>query len=221
MNSYRKVPETAGTSESIINKILPDDFIAYLKSLLGLHKKNNGTQPSFQSVFGSYRKVLESGNKAIGIISDMNNRLGGDSCTDITYAKDTYSELHHAVETAMENFDIFTQCNYMNLHDIFSRINWQINQAIDGVISVDLPEHAHSPSAELINMRTNDKDKNILRYIAPLNLVDPMFDDFTPEGCKTIHDIIRFMHVMSVRQLAKSAARNQHSVPEHFLPALR
>lgn len=221
MNSYRKVPEADSTLESIINKILPDDFIAYLKSLLGLHKRNNGAQPSFHSVFGCYRKVLDSSNRAVGIISDMNNKLGGDSPADMTYVKNTYSELYLAVDTAMENFDIFTQYKYKNLHEVFNRLNRQISQTIYGVISADLPEHAHSPSAELMTVSTHDKEKYILSFIAPLNLVDPIYDNFTPEGCTTIHDIIRFMHVKSVHQLAKNGAGNQRSVPEYFSPTFR
>ena len=42
---------------------------------------------------------------------------------------------------------------------------------------------------------------NVLKYIAPLNLTDPDASDFTPEGCRTIHDIIRFAHEMSLSEL--------------------
>jgi len=221
MNSYRKVSEADNRTESILNKIFTNDFITYLKSLLGLHKKNSGARPSFQSAFNSYRKVLENSNRAVGIVSDMNSRLGGDSPADLTYVKNTYSTLHLAVATAMNNFDIFTQYKYMELHNIFSRIDREINQTINGPVSADLPEHAHSSSAKPASMSINNKDKGILGYIAPLNLVDPIFDNFTPEGCKTIHDIIRFMHVKSIGQLAKRGNGNLYSVPEHFSPAMR
>jgi len=45
------------------------------------------------------------------------------------------------------------------------------------------------------------KKKYVMRYISPLNLVDPLVDDFTPEKCKTVHDILRFMHEQSVQAL--------------------
>jgi pyruvate,water dikinase len=49
------------------------------------------------------------------------------------------------------------------------------------------------------------RKRYILRYISPLNLVDPLMDDFTPEGCRTLHDILRFIHEKSVAELVDSA----------------
>ncbi|MBA4392962.1 MAG: pyruvate, water dikinase [Desulfobacca sp.] len=43
--------------------------------------------------------------------------------------------------------------------------------------------------------------ENILKFIAPLTLIDPEGDNFSPEGCQTLHDIIRFAHERSLREL--------------------
>ncbi len=43
--------------------------------------------------------------------------------------------------------------------------------------------------------------QSALGKIAPLNLVDPKQDNFKPEACRTIHDIIRFAHEMSMREM--------------------
>jgi pyruvate,water dikinase len=43
--------------------------------------------------------------------------------------------------------------------------------------------------------------RKILRYITPLNLVDPVMDNFTIEGCLTLHDIIRLVHEKVVAEL--------------------
>jgi len=40
-----------------------------------------------------------------------------------------------------------------------------------------------------------------LKKIAPLNLLDPKQDNFNPDACRTIHDIIRFAHEMSMRKM--------------------
>jgi len=45
----------------------------------------------------------------------------------------------------------------------------------------------------------------VLRYISPLNLVDPLMERFTPEGCKTMHDLLRFMHEKAVMELVDNA----------------
>jgi pyruvate, water dikinase len=43
--------------------------------------------------------------------------------------------------------------------------------------------------------------ENILKHVAPLNLTDPETPEFSPEGCRTLHDIIRFAHEKSMREL--------------------
>ncbi len=49
------------------------------------------------------------------------------------------------------------------------------------------------------------RKRYIIRYISPLNLIDPLMDEFTPERCRTMHDILRFMHEKSVAELVESA----------------
>lgn len=36
--------------------------------------------------------------------------------------------------------------------------------------------------------------KDTLKKIVPLNLIDPKRDDFRPDGCLTLHDVVRFAH---------------------------
>jgi len=43
--------------------------------------------------------------------------------------------------------------------------------------------------------------RRLLKRIAPLHLIDPQSPDFTPGGCTSVHDMIRFIHEMAVREL--------------------
>jgi pyruvate,water dikinase len=45
----------------------------------------------------------------------------------------------------------------------------------------------------------------ILKRIAPLTLVNPEDGNFTPAGCRTLHDVLRFIHEKSVNALADIA----------------
>jgi len=54
--------------------------------------------------------------------------------------------------------------------------------------------------------------EEVLTYIAPLNLTDPEEPDFTPQGCRTLHDIIRYAHELSLRELFDD--RKQVSFPQ-------
>jgi pyruvate,water dikinase len=57
--------------------------------------------------------------------------------------------------------------------------------------------------------------RNILDSISPLNLTDPAQPTFTPEGCQTLHDIIRFIHEQAMKEmfgLADAAGKKAVSV---------
>jgi pyruvate, water dikinase len=43
--------------------------------------------------------------------------------------------------------------------------------------------------------------RRILTRIAPLHLIDPQAQNFTPEGCQSVHDVIRFIHEKAVEEL--------------------
>jgi len=45
--------------------------------------------------------------------------------------------------------------------------------------------------------------REALKSISPLNLVDPESENFTPGGCETLHDLIRFIHEKSMRDMFK------------------
>jgi pyruvate,water dikinase len=47
----------------------------------------------------------------------------------------------------------------------------------------------------------------LLLKISPLNLVDPHDESFRPERCRTLHDIVRFVHEKAVDELMHISAR--------------
>jgi pyruvate,water dikinase len=50
--------------------------------------------------------------------------------------------------------------------------------------------------------------KRMLKHIAPLNLIDPKANNFTPDGCYTYHDITRFCHEKAVKEMFDSGKNN-------------
>jgi len=57
--------------------------------------------------------------------------------------------------------------------------------------------------------------QDLLDIISPLNLTDPNAAAFAPEGCQSVHDIIRFCHEMSMREMfrfGQVAGRNRNAV---------
>ena len=47
--------------------------------------------------------------------------------------------------------------------------------------------------------------RRLLKRIGPLTLVDPDSSDFTPKGCRSFHDVMRFVHEKSVQSLVQVA----------------
>jgi pyruvate,water dikinase len=87
------------------------------------------------------------------------------------------------------------------------------------VITVDANNHAlYAGRVEsLLNQAQSKKSRmkgspvyrsleSLLKLIAPLTLTDPEKENFSPEGCQTLHDIIRFAHEKSLRELFESDA---------------
>jgi len=68
-----------------------------------------------------------------------------------------------------------------------------------------LLERSETDAAHMEALSEFRKKRYLLRYISPLNLIDPLRDDFTPEACRTLHDILRFTHEKSVAALIESA----------------
>ncbi|MGO9569821.1 MAG: PEP/pyruvate-binding domain-containing protein [Desulfomonilaceae bacterium] len=43
--------------------------------------------------------------------------------------------------------------------------------------------------------------RRILNHVAPLHLTDPQSINFSPKGCRSVHDMIRFIHEKAVQEL--------------------
>jgi pyruvate,water dikinase len=52
--------------------------------------------------------------------------------------------------------------------------------------------------------------RRVLKKIEPLNLFDPNEENFTPQGCKTYHDITRFIHEKAVETIIDLSFYHSH-----------
>jgi pyruvate,water dikinase len=69
---------------------------------------------------------------------------------------------------------------------------------IEGLISIEAgQEDLHMQSSEVRTLR------RLLRWVAPLSLVDPASPEFSPSHCRTLHDLIRFCHEKAMENLVR------------------
>jgi pyruvate,water dikinase len=71
----------------------------------------------------------------------------------------------------------------------------------------ELIHHQLMQPPDVDNMTEFRMLRRILNRVAPLNLTDPQSTDFAPKGCRTAHDMIRFIHEKAVQELMELTTR--------------
>jgi pyruvate,water dikinase len=77
----------------------------------------------------------------------------------------------------------------------------------DGEVAEILESAQKRSPSPLVTTPIYVKLRRVLRWITPLNLVDPKLSDLTPENCKTLHDITRFAHQLGIKEMFDLAER--------------
>lgn len=81
----------------------------------------------------------------------------------------------------------------------------------DGRVA-ELEESSSLPGEKVLQSPVHRKMRDILDLISPLNLTDPEAATFTPEHCRTIHDVIRFSHEKVVKEMFGLAGQRADGV---------
>jgi pyruvate, water dikinase len=74
---------------------------------------------------------------------------------------------------------------------------------------IDSPCARRMPAADTPYMR---RLGFVIRFVSPLGLTDPGANAFTPEGCRSLHDVIRFTHEMAVQEMFRTSDRRLRKI---------
>ena len=64
---------------------------------------------------------------------------------------------------------------------------------------------ASTPARSTDNNQYYQTLRQVLKFISPLELTDPAAENFRPEGCRSMHDLIRFCHEKSLQAMFSAA----------------
>jgi pyruvate,water dikinase len=107
-------------------------FLSHLKSIFATGEDAVQHRP-LEILLNQFRAVLNSNNRAVEIVTDMGEKLGGDYLFDVIYVKRAYEELFDAISGSMQNFDMLTQNRYLQLHDILKNLDIRIRRALSDI----------------------------------------------------------------------------------------
>jgi pyruvate,water dikinase len=103
-----------------------------IQQLRSLFHRGPRTPAEFERLFRRFRGIMDSNTRALEIITEMGDILGGDYLFDIQYVRKAYGLLHEQLERSIELFDKMSGGRAVGLHEAAARIDGTIRRAMEG-----------------------------------------------------------------------------------------
>ncbi|MHB8069140.1 MAG: PEP/pyruvate-binding domain-containing protein [Desulfobaccales bacterium] len=126
--------------------------------------------------------------QAAAIITDAGSPTGHMALLAREFQVPTILNTGNATQILQPGQEVTVDANYNNVYA--------------GIIT-ELLESPQAKVNDLADSPVFRTLKTVLKKIVPLNLINPQSANFTPAGCRTIHDLVRFAHEFSMREMFK------------------
>ncbi len=126
--------------------------------------------------------------QAAAIITDAGSPTGHMALLAREFQVPTILNTGNATQILKPGQEVTVDANFSNIYA--------------GIIG-ELLEPRRSKTNDLADSPVFRTLEALLKKVIPLNLINPQSDTFTPAGCRTIHDIVRFAHEYSMREMFK------------------
>jgi pyruvate, water dikinase len=100
-----------------------------LKYFLGRRKHHE--EPSLQSLFQTFRELLDYNNQALDLMADMGEKLGGDYLFDKHYVETVVAQLEEVVYKVAYDLNLITNKKCLDLFDVFEKAKMEIHGELD------------------------------------------------------------------------------------------
>ncbi len=111
-------------------------------------RKKNQEGLSLQFLFQSFRELLDYNNRALDLMADMGEKLGGDYLFDKQYIETVIAELEEAVYKVVYNLNLITPQKYLELFTVFEKAKIEIQGELDSRFTIPKGDYVY-PLREL------------------------------------------------------------------------
>jgi pyruvate,water dikinase len=125
-------------------------------------------------------------NKASAIVTDIGGATGHMASLSREYQVPTIVDTQNATTVIKNGQEITVDAINCNIYE--------------GHVK-ELLDYSAKKTEPFKNTHLFKTLQELLKYIVPLNLVDPQADNFKPEMCMTLHDITRFAHEKAMNEM--------------------
>lgn len=125
-------------------------------------------------------------NKASAIITDVGSATGHMASLSREYQVPTILDTEISTNIIKDGQEITVDAINCNIYE--------------GIVN-ELLEYALKKKEPFKDTHLFKTLEKVLKWVVPLNLVDPGDESFKPEYCKTFHDITRFAHEVAMKEM--------------------
>jgi hypothetical protein len=165
--------------------------------------------------FRDFQRLLEANEVALERMAALTELLAREQPFAYSSAEALLGEILDATQQAIETLSRLSGGRYSALRHRLDAIAGEVRRALINALA----DRAGRPSArELAEAerasRTIGESQDSFKAgpvyrgvssaaarMTPLELTDPHADSFTPRGCRTAHDILRYCHEMAIREM--------------------
>jgi pyruvate, water dikinase len=105
------------------------DIARFLK--IGGRRRKSASLP-FHDLFVRFHQILEENTKALEIITDMEDKLGGEYVFDQKFLEDTVQDIKAVIQRSAYHFNVITNNRYSDIFMVVESLTQQLQQELSG-----------------------------------------------------------------------------------------
>lgn len=99
-----------------------------------VRRRRRDTMLPFNDLFSRFRQLLEENTKALEIIAEMEDKLGGEYVFDRKYLEDTVQEIKAVILGSAYHFSAITNSRYQDIYEVIESLTRQLQQELGGLL---------------------------------------------------------------------------------------